>query len=376
MSGDMPIKNWTGSGVADFSYDKAIKGHGDNVTKYQKKRYSCQSCPLGCGGIIDIKKGKFKGKQGHKPEYETIGAFGGMLLQEDFDAIIEQNEICNLAGIDTISTGGAVAFAIECFENKIIDETDTGGLKLGWGKSEEISQLTQMIATREGFGDILADGVKKAAERIGKGSEKYAIHAGGQELPMHDSRCDVGYAVAYECEPTPGRHTIASLAYADLWQVEKLFPAAKKMMKQAKGKEGKQVYKCALASIYMQLMNCAGICMFGPTTGPVPTVEYFNAVTGWNMTADEYFRIGERILSLRKAFNMREGISHKDQRLENRASGRIPVKTGPIKGVTVDTQSLTTIFYDAVGWDKAKGGPTSSTLTKLGIDELAAAKNL
>jgi aldehyde:ferredoxin oxidoreductase len=370
MSGDMPIKNWTGAGVADFSYDSAMKGHGDNVTRYQKKRYACQACPLGCGGIIDIEKGKFKGKQGHKPEYETIGAFGGMLLQDDFDAIIEQNEICNLSGIDTISTGGTIAFAIECFENKIIDESDTGGLVLEWGKSETISKLTEMIATREGFGDILADGVKKAAQRIGKGAEKYAIHAGGQELPMHDSRCDIGYAVAYECEPTPGRHTISSLAYSELWQVEKLFPAAKKMMEKAKGKENKVVHKCAVASIYMQLMNCAGMCMFGPTTGPVPTVDYFNAVTGWDMTPDEYFKIGERILSLRKAFNMREGIAHGDQRLENRASGRTPVKNGPLKGVTVDTDTLTTLFYDSMGWDKAKGGPTSAKLKELGIEEL------
>jgi len=372
MSGDMPIKNWAGSGVADFPYDKAMKGAGDNVTRYQKKRYSCQACPLGCGGIIEIEKGKFKGKKGHKPEYETIGAFGGMLLQDDFDAIIEQNEICNLAGIDTISTGGTVAFAIECFENGIIDENDTGGLELRWGKSDAISQLTEMIATRQGFGDILADGVKKAAERIKKGSEKYAIHAGGQELPMHDSRNDAGYAVAYECEPTPGRHTIASLDYADLWQVEKRFPVAENILKQAKGKQANQVYRCTLAAIYMQLMNCAGMCMFGPTTGPVPTVEYFNAVTGWDMTPDEYFKIGQRILSLRKAFNMREGITHKDQCLGNRASGKTPVKTGPIKGNVMDMDTLTTIFYNAVGWDKAKGGPTPSTLAELDIEELMA----
>lgn len=283
MSGDMPIKNWSGACVTDYSYESAIKGHGDNVVKYQKKRYSCQSCPLGCGGIIDVEKGKFKGKQVHKPEYETIGAFGGLLLQDDFDAIIEQNEICNLAGIDTISTGGAVAFAIECFENGIIDEKDTGGLQLGWGKSDAISRLTEMIATREGFGDILADGVKKAAEKIGKGSEKYAIHAGGQELPMHDSRCDIGYAIAYECEPTPGRHTISCITYAELWQVEKLFPAAKQMLKKTKGKVDKEVNMCTIATIYMQLMNCAGVCMFGPITGPVPTVDYFNAVTGWDI---------------------------------------------------------------------------------------------
>ena len=121
---------------------------------------------MGCGGMVDIKEGRFKGTQGHKPEYETMAAFGGLLMHNDLDAIIELNEMCNRAGIDTISTGGTVAFAIECFENGIIDKNTTDGLELGWGKTDEIIKLTEMLINREGFGDVLADGVKKAAEKI------------------------------------------------------------------------------------------------------------------------------------------------------------------------------------------------------------------
>ena len=171
MVGDMPIKNWDGVGHQDYTYDSAKQGSDVNVKRYQKQRYACQACPLGCGGIIEIESGRFMGTRGHKPEYETIGAFGGMLLQGNFDAIIELNEMCNRAGIDTISTGGVIAFAIECFEKGIIDESITGGIQLGWGKTKEIIQLAELIIEREGFGDVLADGVKRAAERIGKGSK-------------------------------------------------------------------------------------------------------------------------------------------------------------------------------------------------------------
>ena len=196
MVGDMPIKNWDGVGITDYTVASAAKNSDDSVIKYQTRKYACQSCPLACGGIIDIKKGRYQGSKGHKPEYETLGSFGGLLLHDDLDAIIELNEMCNRAGIDTISTGATVAFAIECFENGVIDKSASGGLNLGWGKSEEIIKLTEMIIKREGIGDTLADGVKRAAEKIGKGADKFAMHAGGQELPMHDSRLDPGFAIA------------------------------------------------------------------------------------------------------------------------------------------------------------------------------------
>lgn len=150
MIGDMPIKNWKGIGIVDYPIEMAAKGSDEHVISYQKRRYACQACPLGCGGIIDIKRGRYKGATGHKPEYETLGAFGGLILNDDLDAIIEMNEMCNRAGIDTISTGAAVAFAIECFEKGIIDEEKTGGLALGWGKTQEAIRLTELINHQKG----------------------------------------------------------------------------------------------------------------------------------------------------------------------------------------------------------------------------------
>jgi aldehyde:ferredoxin oxidoreductase len=372
MTGDMPIKNWGGVGYVDYTYKSAKKGSDESVLKYQERKYACQSCPLGCGGIIDIKKGRYQGEKGHKPEYETLGAFGGMLLQDDLDAIIELNEMCNRAGIDTISTGGAIAFAIECFENGIIDETTTGGLQLGWGRSEEVVRLAEMIIAREGFGDVLADGVKRAAEKVGNGADRFAVHAGGQELPMHDSRLDPGFAVAYQCEPTPGRHTIACYLYAGLFGVKKRFPEAKRMIKAAKGKMAKNVRRYTAASYYMQLVNCGGMCLFGAITSSLPVVEYLNAATGWNLTPDEYLNTGARILNLRKAFNMREGITAQDHHLSRRALDGSILTKGPNKGVKIDMESLMREFFGAAGWDMEKGGPTPDRMKELDLGRFAA----
>ena len=367
LTGDMPIKNWTGVGLTDYSYESAAKNADISVIKHQKRRYACQACPLGCGGIIDIKKGRFKDTEGHKPEYETLGAFGGLLLNDDLDTIIELNEMCNRAGIDTISTGTAVAFAIECFENGIINTDTTDGLTLAWGKADTITQLTEMIIQREGIGDILADGVKRAAKKIGKGSEQYAIHAGGQELPMKDSKYDPGFAIAYLCEPTPGRHSISSYLYYNLYGVPSQFPRAKQMVKEAHGKTKKDVRKYAAGSFYMQLLNGSGMCFLGAITCTIPMVTYLNAVTGWEMTPDDYLKTGERILSLRKAFNVREGIRPEDHTLSNRAIGAEPLTSGPLKGVSIDLPTLKKEFFDTVGWDLESGGPTPQKMKELGI---------
>ncbi|MFC1856575.1 aldehyde ferredoxin oxidoreductase family protein [Thermodesulfobacteriota bacterium] len=368
MIGDMPIKNWDGVGYLDYGHDRAVKISDMSVKKYQRRRYACQACPLGCGGIIQIRKGRYKETQGYKPEYETIGAFGGLLLQDDMDAIIEVNEMCNRAGLDTISAGTVVAFAIECFENGLISKETTGGLALGWGRTGAIIRLVEMIIQREGIGHILADGVMRAAERIGGGAQRFAMHAGGQELPMHDSRLDPGFAIAYACEPTPGRHTISSYLYAELFRLKQKFPEAARMIKSAKTRTARKVRSYAAGSFYVQLINCGGMCHLGALSGNLPLVEYMNAATGWDLPADDYFRIGERILSLRKAFNMREGLRQEDHQLTPRALGATPFSAGPTKGVTIDMQGLIQEFYSVVGWDLKTGGPTSGKMKELGID--------
>ncbi|OGP56971.1 MAG: hypothetical protein A2V65_09000 [Deltaproteobacteria bacterium RBG_13_49_15] len=225
-----------------------------------------------------------------------------------------------------------------------------------------------MIIRREGIGELLADGVLKASQSIGNGSERFAVHAGGQELPMHDSRFDPGYAIAYQCEPTPGRHTISCYLYPQLFGVKKRFPAARRMIRSAGGKAAKNARLYAAGSVFSQILNGCGMCLFGALTGPLPMTEYLNAATGWGFSPDEYWRAGLRILALRKAFNVREGV--RDQSLHDRALGKPPLDKGPLKGITVASDPLVKEFFEVMGWDPATGGPAEKTLKDLGIDDL------
>ncbi|MEJ2220739.1 MAG: aldehyde ferredoxin oxidoreductase family protein [Desulfobacterales bacterium] len=372
LVGDMPIRNWDGAGYVDYTYEMADRVSGENVIRQQKRKYACQGCPLGCGGIIDITSGRYRGSTGHKPEYETLAAFGGLIMHNNLEAIIELNEMCNRAGLDTISAGGTIAFAIECFEKGILDQNATDGLGLGWGKTDEIIKLTEMIIERQGIGDVLADGVRAASHKIGNGADAFAVHAGGQELPMHDTRFDPGHAISYQCEPTPGRHTIAGYQEADLRSGIKLFPQVRQMVKQAGGKDSKKIALLTGTGIYGQLINCTGLCLLGADSMDYPIIDYLNAATGWDLSADEYFKTGRRIQALRKAFNIREGLKPADTKLHHRALGRPAQTAGPLKGKSVDIESLEAIYYRNLGFDKATGGPTPQTLQELEIEELFA----
>jgi aldehyde:ferredoxin oxidoreductase len=375
-SGDSPVKNWGGSGYHDFPIGaKSWKVSDKNVIKYQEKKYYCAFCPLGCGGIVNVTGGKYRVERGHKPEYETLAAFGSLCLNDDIEAIMYANEICNRAGLDTISAGASVAFAIECFENGIINEQDTGGIKLAWGNADAIIKMTELLASRSGFGDVLADGVKRAAERIGKGSERFAIHAGGQELPMHDPRFDPTFATAYQVEPTPGRHTISSDTYVMLMELHKKFkevkPVKQVSLKSAKYQYGSIGEFQALNSIYVQVANGAGVCIFGLMVGEYPLFEWLNAATGWGLSSQDYVNIGERILTLRHSFNVREGIKPADTRLKNRAAGNPPLQKGPLANVVIDEEQLGRRYYEKLDWDYQTGLPSRERLEKLGLAEVA-----
>lgn len=370
ITGDSPIRNWAGAATVDFPVSRLDNLGEKKLDAYKRRRYHCQACPLGCGAVISHGKGRYQGTEGHRPEYETIAAFGSLVLNDDLEAILEVNEMCNRAGIDTISMGGTVAFAVECFEEGLLDEAMTGGLTLGWGKAREIVRLVEMIIAREGIGDILADGTKRAAERIGKGAERFAVHAGGQELPMHDPRLDAGYGIAYQCEPTPGRHTIACFMSGMIMAVDAQFPKVATMVREAADREAQHLIWYTAGSLYMQLLNGSGVCQFGPFTGAYPLVEYLNLVTGWDLDADEYLTIGERILAVRKAFTAREGVRPADSRLHHRAAGSPPLTQGPTRGVRLDMERLEAGVYSLLGWDRATGGPSQEKLAALGLDEL------
>jgi len=162
--GECGVKNWQHFGIESFP--EASKISGDNVTKYQYRKYACINCPIACGGFVRVTEGKYKVEKAHKPEYETLASFGPMCDNNDIESIIYANELCNQYGADTISVGATVAFALQCYENGILNKKELGGLELNWGNTEEIIILTEKILKREGIGKLFSDGVKSAAEKL------------------------------------------------------------------------------------------------------------------------------------------------------------------------------------------------------------------
>ncbi len=372
--GDAPIQNWRGS---HHDYPPPVSSHTnpDFITAREKAKYHCRSCPIACGGLVE----DHNGPDVHKPEYETTLALGGLLLNSDLESIHRMNELLNRAGMDSISAGATVAFAFECYERGLLTSADTGGLELRWGDPLAAERLLEMMIARKGIGDLLADGSRAAAQRIaerraGDGIEQYAVHAGGQELAMHDSRNDPGFALHAAVEAAPGRHTNGAQLYYEMFQLWRrvsglprpdllLYPKARKYQNPAI-----QARKAAACSQFMALANGAGLCLFGAFAGVhrLPFFEWLNAATGWRKTPDEYMQIGQNIQSLRQLFNAREGISLRHA-VNLRALGLPPQNQGANKGRSVNLDELVPAYWSALGWDSQTGQPPTGILTQLGL---------
>lgn len=373
-SGDSPLKNWAGS-VVDYnrSYYKHL--NPEKIMKIEAKKYHCYSCVIGCGGIVEISKatnGEFT--HTHKPEYETMMTFGGLVMNKDVDAILYINELLNRAGMDSISAGGTVAFAIECYENGIITREMTDGLELNWGNSKAIVALVKKMIAREGIGDLLADGVKVAAKKLGVTDKPYTVTAGGQEPGMHDSRMDPLLGIHFSADPTPGRHTIGSGQYYDmlhLWEKVSWAPRAGMYLKADEYIPGERVaLKTVAMSCYKELTDGSGGCFFAMVMGVNhwKLFEWLNAATGWQKTPDEYMLIGKRIQTLRQMFGIKHGIDPMTFKMSPRMAGEPPLETGPNKGKTVPIKEMMQEHWKAFGWDSLTGVPTTATLEELGIE--------
>jgi len=345
-SGDTPVKNWGGIGVIDFPDASGLSG--DATIANLERRTGCWHCPLSCEGRLKGGIGEYKYPAGtRRPEYETQGAFGTMCLNNNTESIAMANYICNRYGLDTISAGGTIAFAIECYENGLITRKDTDGIELTWGNHRAIVAMAEKMARREGFGDILADGVKVAAEKIGRGAEKYAIHIGGQELGMHDPKlsghgpdADQPAAARFQMDATPGRHT------------------------QGFGP----------SSFRGHFVNAAGLCIFGAfplKNSSKYLAGFMSAVTGWECSIEELEKAGERIANMRHVFNLREGINPLKWRVHPRIIGDPPQKKGPLAGVRADIEAQVYWNLGALDWDRETTKPSRKKLLELGLDDVA-----
>ncbi len=343
-SGDTPVKNWGGVGVTELPDVSGLSKEILNANV--ASRSGCWRCPVACHGRLKDGTGEYKYPAGTKrPEYETAAAFGAMCLCTDAEAIAMANHICNAYGIDTISAGTIIAFAMECYEHGLITKKDTGGIDLKWGNHSAMITMLEKMARREGFGEVLADGVKKAAERLGKDAEEYAVHIGGQELGLHDPRFDFpGFAgmptaARYKMDPTPGRHTAGFGPSNYGWLV----------------------------------INAAGLCLHvnTMTNGAQYAAEFLAAVTGWERPLKEILKCGARIGTMRHVFTLREGDNPIQRKVHGRIIGQPPQTEGPLAGVTADLDAQVYWNLGAIDWDRVTARPSRDRLLELGLDDVA-----
>lgn len=372
-NGDAPIKNWKGT-TKDFGFKefKEMNPLVTNSTEY--KKYHCYSCVIGCGGVCDIKKAsKGEFEHTHKPEYETVNGFGALLLNKDHESILYINELLNRAGMDSISAAGTVAYAIESYEAGKLTKEQTDGLDLTWGNKEAIIKLVKKMIDRDGIGDVLADGVKKAVQRIGENTKEYAIHCGGQEAGMHDARLDPMLGVHFSADPTPGKHTTGAGLYYNMMKLWKFSSWAPRVTIHKKDEEyipsEKEALKSVAMAAYKMVLDGAGGCYYAMLLGTQHwnVFEFLNAATGWNKTVDEYLEIGKRIQTTRQAFNIKHGVDPKNFIMGKRMSGVPPLKHGPTEGRTVPIKEMVAWHWKAFGWNEKTGVPLEETMVRYGI---------
>ncbi len=331
----------------------------------------CYGCPVGCSQLKMARTAPYTGILAEGPEYETMYSFGGETGVDNIDAIIAADRLCDELGLDTISAGVAIGFAMELFEKGILTTADTGGLDLRFGNHEAMVTLVRMIGYREGLGDLLADGVKAAAAKIGKGSEKYAMHVKGLELPGYDVRGAKAHGLNYATAYTGADHN-RGYAFQEIFGIPLPY-AVDRFAVEGKGKLTKWNQ-----DVRMVTCDCATMCAFlldmaVPHMAINNTADLMEAVTGVSYTPDEIQKVGERLNNLAKAFNVREGFTRADDRLPERLMTE-PLKDGASKGNYIsksDLEQMLNEYYGERGWDSETGIPTREKLVELGLEGVA-----
>jgi aldehyde:ferredoxin oxidoreductase len=345
---------------------------------YLKNRFGCSACGTSCHRFTTVDEGKYKGSKSGGPEYETVAAFGGGCKVIETEAILKANELCNRYGMDTISTGSVIQWAMECREKEVLDAE---GVNLTWGNGEAIVELVRRIAFRQDIGDLLAEGVKRAAEKVGHDSWKWAIHVKGLEQSRAEVRARKGYALALAVNPRGPDH-LCSQVYAE----DGATPEARALIKKICGSEkyATHVMPEKRGAIVRWHEDCyaatdaLGLCTFvtlsrGYLIDPKMMTEFYAHATGTEVSEEELLEVGHRIVTLEKAFNVREGATRKDDTLAWRFMNE-PIRSGPRRGMTTPQKELDLMldeYYELHGWDRATGWPKKETLESLGLEKVA-----
>jgi len=360
--GDLPIKNWRMGSWEAVEKISGIKLADTVLTG----RFHCAACPIGCGRIVEIKEGKYAPVKGAGPEYETVAALGALLLVEDLEAICKANEVCNRYGIDTMSAGGVIAFAFEAFERGILPGDLLGGLKLVWGDPDAMLQLIHMIGKREGIGDLLAEGVKRAAEQLGHFSHEFAVQTKGLEPSLHDPRAHNGLAVLYATSSIGASHS-----QGQTHNFEKVLTCPEMGIREPHDRfavEGKGELAAKTQDL-MCLFDSLKLCKFTLFGGITLTNihQWLKSITGWDISLEELIKAGERISNLKRLYNIRLGFSRRDDLLHPRLLTHKRGTGGAAENLPHIGKMLSE-YYAFRGWNE-EGIPRVEKLKELGLEE-------
>ena len=374
-AGALPVNNFRRSQLEDPT---AVSGDTYNEVLLQKRK-GCYACPIRCkrGIALDDPKYGVDSRYGG-PEYETISALGTNLNIIDLKAIAKGNEICNRYCLDTISTGMTIAFACECFQEGIITTADTDGLELRFGDADLMIQLLELIARREGFGDLLAEGMTRLAKKWGLADKPCHLAVKGQEISMHDPRVKVGVGMGFAVSTYGADHMTA--AHDNAFVDEKSFalnsakPLGIYQPMPATEISAEKVRNYKILENFWRTLDALGLCVFGYAPRgvmPIETmVKCLNAITGWEASLFELMRAGERGTMIARAFNSREGFSADNDRLPQRLFD--PKPDGANAGKQIfneeDFNQAIRLYYDMIGCDPETGRPHRGKLLELGLD--------
>ncbi len=355
-NGIFPTRNFQ-TGV----FPTADRISGETMRKERLVRSTaCWGCTVGCGRWTRIETGPYKGIQGEGPEYESLWALGADCGVDDLDAVEAANWLCNKYGLDTISAGATVAFAMECYERGFLTKKDTGGVDLKFGSGEALLETLDMMGKGEGIGRVLADGSRAAAQRIGMGSEGFSMSVKGLELPAYDPRGAKGHGLAYATSNRGGCHLRAYMIAPEILGMPE------KLDRFSGAEDDKKVEMLKTLQDLNAAVDSSLVCLFVTFgIGAPEFVRMLKPCTGWNWTVEEFMEVGDRVWTIERAFNAREGFGRKDDTLPTRLLVA-PMPEGPSEGHVVLIEPMIDKYYAARGLD-SEGRPTLDKMKELGL---------
>ena len=350
-----------------------------SIDKYRVGKQNFPGCPIGCGNHLHITDGPYAGLVTEANQWEVVPTLQGRLGIQEPTFMFKVNAVCNQLGLDIDAAGGAIGWAMECYQRGIIDEKDTGGLRLAWGDADQSLELVRKIAYREGFGDLLAEGAAKAADLLGRKSGYYAMHLKGQDL-YESCRGNLAWSLGTTTSTRGGGHTTGAIETLPGVNVEKMraiygVDNPDKVWEY----EGK-AKMTAYMEVVHRINNCLGVCHFNTIWGNLDLIdlpqlaELYSTATGWPTSVDDLKKLAERQLNLEKAFNLRFTNFDRKDDLPTPRDLAEAIPTGPATGWKFDLQKYNGMldeYYELHGWDKKTSFPTRKTLVGLGLEHVA-----